>query len=306
MLDRRKRLVNRSEEEVLQVVSSLARERECFVFPKTRIADVLDLDRSGLSSGDYSYGLKAHFDFVVADSNYIPVFAVEYDGPGHNSASSTVRDQRKNLICRAFRFPLLRIGTHEVDYIVRRFTVLSWLVECWFLEREFLAAQERGEIPFDEVFDPAFILSESVESLQKDGITWPYDISWPARQALKALARQGKCVNSLPRVFCRMSKTIDSVTVIAVVGIGRDLAIYSKVSSEVLQFGAVNAFDVAKSIAICEVATKVEQYVDGNSRPVDGATIQKLVNDLKEVSDSKGDTFEVFGQAWHPNDIGLT
>jgi hypothetical protein len=31
-----------------------------------------------------SYALMAHYDFVVADENEQPLFAVEFDGPGHS------------------------------------------------------------------------------------------------------------------------------------------------------------------------------------------------------------------------------
>lgn len=52
------------------------------IAPKVRIADVLAIRGSGLSDPQYSYALRAHFDFVVTESDErIPEFAVEFDGP---------------------------------------------------------------------------------------------------------------------------------------------------------------------------------------------------------------------------------
>jgi uncharacterized protein DUF2726 len=45
-------------------------------------------------------GLKSHFDFVVTDRDYFPLFSVEYDGRQHKVDSKQVqRDLVKNGIC---------------------------------------------------------------------------------------------------------------------------------------------------------------------------------------------------------------
>jgi hypothetical protein len=103
------------------------------VFPKVRIADVLDIADSGISDREYGYALRAHFDFVVAETDGTPHFAVEFDGPQHATDRATIqRDALKAALCQRGELPLLRI---DAGYLrpSGRFTLLSWLVELWFL-----------------------------------------------------------------------------------------------------------------------------------------------------------------------------
>jgi hypothetical protein len=59
--DRRKRLlVNEWEARTDAALAEAADRCGVWVFPKIRVADVLDLDQSGLSDETYRYGFKAH------------------------------------------------------------------------------------------------------------------------------------------------------------------------------------------------------------------------------------------------------
>src|SRR5687768_15815483 len=70
------------------------------VATRGRIADVLQIDRSGLSNEQNRYALRAHFDFVVTEGEErIPQFAVEFDGPMHDDAKVAARDDMKDAIC---------------------------------------------------------------------------------------------------------------------------------------------------------------------------------------------------------------
>jgi Protein of unknown function (DUF2726) len=105
-----KRLLNRSEEDALSALNAAVAEYALQVHVKTRVADALPIERSGISSDLFSYALKAHFDFLVTDEDTHPKFAVEFDGRGHDPA----RDHKKDAICRFFEFPLLRI---KINYL---------------------------------------------------------------------------------------------------------------------------------------------------------------------------------------------
>src|SRR2546422_8174441 len=80
-MDRRKTLINYHEAVTRKILRAAAEKNAAQVFTKLRIADVLSIDRSGLDDDTYAFALKAHFDFVVADENDLPLFAVEFDGP---------------------------------------------------------------------------------------------------------------------------------------------------------------------------------------------------------------------------------
>ena len=122
---------------------------------KVRIADSLDIASSGLTKEEFSYALKAHFDFVVAREDSTAAFAVEFDGPQHDTDPDVVRrDALKNSICDKLAMPLLRIDADFLHPIGRsRFSILGWAAEVWFLYEGFCEAQASGQVPYDEIFN---------------------------------------------------------------------------------------------------------------------------------------------------------
>jgi hypothetical protein len=120
------------------------------IAPKVRVADVLPIAGSGLADAEYSYALKAHFDWVVTQGDErVPQFAVEFDGASHQTARVAARDATKDAICLRFGFPMLRIDGTFLRRVRRR-PLLEILVEAWRAWREFNALQEAGEIDADE------------------------------------------------------------------------------------------------------------------------------------------------------------
>jgi hypothetical protein len=85
--------------------------------------------------GDWDYAFKAHFDFVVhaplserhADH---PLFAVEFDGPGHRESPTRERDWRKNRLSMASGLPLVRIDQASL-YRQENLSMVEWLAELW-------------------------------------------------------------------------------------------------------------------------------------------------------------------------------
>src|SRR5262249_27744065 len=116
----------------------------------------LNIKGSGLSNPEFTYALKGHFDFVVAEGPGGPArFAVEFDGPTHDTDLDTIhRDLSKNHICQKLGMPFLRI---DAGYLRRigRFTLVGWLTELWFMYEEFLRVQAKGDIDPYEVFNYA-------------------------------------------------------------------------------------------------------------------------------------------------------
>jgi hypothetical protein len=173
-VDRRRPILNRSENATESALWGAAEKNGARVFTKVRIADALSINQSGLPDQLWRYALQGHFDFLLADTTTsIPHFAVEFDGPSHAQNPDTIRrDEMKNLICERLGLPLLRV---DAGYLrtVGRFTLVGWLAELWFLNEEFYAMQERGEIPYDEPFT-YFSLFEP----GPDGrLRWSYDLS---------------------------------------------------------------------------------------------------------------------------------
>jgi len=193
--DRRKPLlVNEWEARTDAALAEAADRCGVRVFPKVRVADVLSLNRSGVTDELYRYGLQAHFDFVIVDREDTKAqFAVEFDERHHLTEPKTIhRDRLKAQICDRFAFPLIRIGSEYLRR-ERRFTLIGYLVEVWHLEQVFYEAQQRGQIPWDEPFDPLLVVSDSIpdvmegEHLEPD---FPYWLERPAR--LRFVAAHGK------------------------------------------------------------------------------------------------------------------
>ena len=81
--------------------------RGASVYPKLGVADVLPIERSGLSDEQFQYALRSHFDFVVTTADGSPFFVVEFDGPIHGSTRLARRDALKNGLCEPFNLPFL-------------------------------------------------------------------------------------------------------------------------------------------------------------------------------------------------------
>lgn len=90
-----------------------------YVFPKMRIADVLHI-----MDGDGYYRrrnkvLPRHVDFVICDSKFQPIVAIELNGGVHSRHDVAVRDSEKAAAFAdaGLRLESVRTGTIFSDYI---------------------------------------------------------------------------------------------------------------------------------------------------------------------------------------------
>jgi len=141
-----KRLTRWKERETLTILDRGLANSPFRVFSKLRLIDVIGGEpNEPLSPEDRNFLMTAHLDFVVYDrSGYLtPVFAVEFDGPHHDTEPQITRDIRKNRLCDAAKLPLLRIREpllerHEqttlLQFMIDRF--VAWNNENRVLDRE--------------------------------------------------------------------------------------------------------------------------------------------------------------------------
>jgi hypothetical protein len=119
---------------------------------KQRVADVLDIDALRLGKDLRWYALSSHFDFVVWRGNE-PQFAVEFDERRHFiDPEQMIRDEKKNAICEAAFFPLLRIEDESLKRIGGT-PLVEWLAELFFVYHD-LWLPARAGWNEDEGFDP--------------------------------------------------------------------------------------------------------------------------------------------------------
>jgi hypothetical protein len=184
-----KRLLNQSEAAALRELNSISSRYGLVVNAKVRVADVFPIERSGIPADLYKYCLMAHFDFLVTNEEHIPQFAVEFDGPSHELPRAKALDEKKDGICRRFEFPLLRIKINYLPKIYNELSLLEWIIDVYYLAQAFFEAQEKGQIPYDEPFDPFFI---DITGTDGDRRRFPYWISRNASMSLRKLHSQGK------------------------------------------------------------------------------------------------------------------
>lgn len=81
-----------------------------YVFPKMRIADIIETE------GGYGYTyrrnkiLPKHIDFLVCDSSFKPVIAIELDGKSHNKHDRVIRDEFVDKLFEDCKIKLLRVN----------------------------------------------------------------------------------------------------------------------------------------------------------------------------------------------------
>lgn len=106
----RRRLLSLDEQIMRDALGDAAPYFGARVYPKYKVADVFHIDQHSVRDSElYSYALKSHFDFVAAVDEYA-LFAIELDSDDHwTDAKVAARDRRKQEICEAFEFPMLRL-----------------------------------------------------------------------------------------------------------------------------------------------------------------------------------------------------
>jgi hypothetical protein len=100
-----KRLLSDTEPETHVRLDQACARNSASVFAKMRVADVFPIEGSGISDELFKFALRSHFDFTVADSRHMPLFAVEFDGPTHADTVQVERDRKKDALCERFGFP---------------------------------------------------------------------------------------------------------------------------------------------------------------------------------------------------------
>lgn len=111
-----KKILNFHEEVTHKRLREICAQYGACVYTKIRFADIIPIEKSGISDSEYRFALQSHFDFVVSDSKHTPLFAVEFDGQTHNKAEQKARDKVKDNLCSQFAFPILRINSKYLFY----------------------------------------------------------------------------------------------------------------------------------------------------------------------------------------------
>lgn len=185
------RLLDRYEELAHAEIQAVANRYSLSVFPKVRVADVIVPETVGATGALMSYALKSHFDFVVCRNKFDTAYAIEFDGASHQRPEQIARDAKKDQLCELGSLPLLRINSQYLSKAFGPMSLLAWLMEVHELQLAFDEAQARGEISWEEDFDPFWLMS-----LDPDEARFPYSFAAKARYRLQRLGERGRIIDS--------------------------------------------------------------------------------------------------------------
>ena len=315
-----KRLLNSDEEVVDGLLKEICEHRGARIFVKMRLADIFAIDGSGLDSEAYSFALKSHFDFTVSDTENRPLFAVEYDGPSHDTEEQMRRDQLKHRVVDHFDFPLLRVRDQHLE---RRFRggrlmtnplaeqlrstpilklpeefremaskarqkttpidwdLLSWFIENWFHYRELDLSYERGEID-DEIYFDA--LGMGVGYVLMDprwpALIYPYRIS--QEPWLEVAQRHSR--GEIQSMFPATAEGYDSegnYRAFLFAEIDREFGVWSETGIRAQRFRLPDLHEVARAIAARDLLIKLDEAAVDSTVRVPLARIRQLESDFR-------------------------
>ena len=286
-----KRLLNGPELYTHERLTRACEENGASLFSKIRLADVLPIEQSGITSAEYKFSLQAHFDFVVADSDQQPLFAVEFDGPSHRRQIQQDRDATKERLCQRFALPLLRINARYLDSRYRDMDLLTWFVQVWFAQQWFNSAQERGDLPDDEIFSSWFITS--IPGSTKNFPLW---LSASVRNSIQKLWLEGKVLDMIPAQVIGRDKT-GNYRAIAFIRLTETTGVVTRTAMR------CQSFPVSEAEALDEIVThdlyeKLKLTLEGRSKPESREIIEAEVSDFVERFEMRrtscsGGTFKI-------------
>jgi len=269
-----KKLLNLPESVTDQRLREVCEEFDAHVFPKVRVADVLKIERSGISDELYRYALQAHFDFVVSDSGHQPLFAVEFDGPTHSEPDAKRRDKMKNELCERFEFSLLRVNRRYLSADFSNWDLLRWFCTVFFVKQAWDRDVESGKIPYeDSVFDPMFV---SVKT--KSG--WrSLELERTARAKLSALFQAGEIPFHIPNWITARDGD-RCLRAIACIATSKDQGVICETAMQHHSLGGWVQFAV-RGIVLSQLVSHVEAFLDDRGEALPLSQIESQMEEFK-------------------------
>jgi hypothetical protein len=256
-----KKLLNKSEKRTEELLNEACSRSQARVYAKVRLADVFPIEQSDICRELYSFSLRSHFDFLVTNMGSDPLFAVEFDGVFHRDPKQVERDQKKDYLCKLFSLPLLRINSNYLVKKYRGIDLVNWFTEVWFLREGFFEAQESGNIPYDEVFDPcSFVSIEGLSAKQ-----FPLWISLEKQLKMQRLHEPGRCKDRVPSVSIFRDK-LGTYHAIGYMLIDNERGVLIKSGMRAQMFPGCQ-IDLLEGIVVCEVYDALIEILEGVRRP---------------------------------------
>lgn len=278
--------LNQYEKVTFDKLKNIADRDGAHVFSKVRLADVIPINNSGISSEEFTYALKAHVDFLVTDKNQEPQFCVEFDGPSHLEPIQIERDHKKNSLFKRFQMPFVRVNARYLEEKYRGFDLLSYFVDLWFLSVAFDEAQDSGHVAWDEPFDPNFVYSDGTENGRK----WPYWLSLDLQLQIQRLHKAGKVVQMAPSEWIGVDKN-ENLRCLCWLFISDDECVFVETGMRRHLFHAVCQSDLIAQVAIYDLFDVLKDVLEGRTEPKTCEEFKKRLEAYKLRFEMRGSSF---------------
>jgi very-short-patch-repair endonuclease len=261
-VDRRRRiLVNNAEALTDAALREAATDLGFRIDAKVRLADAVDIDRSGLSDDAYRYALRAHLDWVVSDLDTTRAeFAVEFDGASHDTPDARRRDATKNEVCDRLGLPILRVDAAVLRPAAQR-TVLGVLLETWAAWRAFNQAQDTGTVPEDEPFNAYGFVNLDPDT---GDIVQPLDFTAAVRKRIRRMAEAGVLTHRFVATAYRGGISGEPAEGYAWVYTTDDRVVVGHARARDYSFPAVLPSDLADSLAHLDLGDRLARWREGD------------------------------------------
>ncbi len=84
-----------------------------FIFPKMRVADILDIPNGDNYYQRRNEALPKHVDFLICDYHFKPIVAIELNGNSHNNFKQQLNDRAKNTMFKSSGLILETVNVGE-------------------------------------------------------------------------------------------------------------------------------------------------------------------------------------------------
>jgi len=275
-------LVNFYEKVTDRLLTTAAADHSDRLLAKVRLADVIEVEH--LTGRAKSYGLSSHLDFVMvrADTSE-PRFAVELDGAQHWTDSAVrERDRLKDDLCELAGLPLLRV-TSAFTRQQGRWTVLTYLVDAFYLGEAFYEAQVGGAIPWDEPFDAGSFIT-----VDEDGQRGFNMLDAAARRRLWAHHEAGRLPAAMPDTWLTSHEEERAIYAHAFLAVAPDRYLVAHVRVRDFNFPGVGPGELATQLAVLEVEQLASRWLAGEPVASNGRDLAKAMAEVQRHIDAHG------------------
>lgn len=150
--------------------------------------------------------------------------------------------------------------------------MLSWFVEVWFLREAFHEAQEAGNVPFDEPFDPMAIVSCS--GLKEK---FPFWLSAELRVKIRRLSESGKILDGVPSEWIGVDSQ-GNYHGISWLRIDNESGVLAQSAMRTQKFPIIVS-EILSEILIFELYEEIISVLKKKSKPVSFTLLDKNIKD---------------------------